>query len=156
MTVYEGQFQVHFVPAVADKDAPTVAEITAGDDLTAYIPKNGWTPNVRNNRVDGSSLAETFDSETMGSNGAQLSVTFKRNDPDDTAWTTLNAQGTTGFFVVLPLNGSAAPAASDEAEVWPVETGLPVVQNTAANQQQRFVVDCAVTSAPSLTAVVAA
>lgn len=159
MSVYEGVFRIFWVPSgggIANASAPTVAEITAGTEVTDYVPKDGWRPNVRNNRVDNTSLSTTFDAEQMGSHGAQLSVTFKRDFPDEAAWDLFKTRGASGHLVALPLKGSGAVAAADAAEVWPVEAGAPVPQNTAANQQQRFSVDFAVTAEPTLTAVVAA
>jgi hypothetical protein len=60
--------------------------------------------------------------------------------------------------VVLPfLAPDDTPTAGDPCYVFPsCETGVPQIQNTAVNTEQRFIVPIAVGSAPVYDAVVAA
>ena len=156
--VFEEKYKVIFAPTVASVSAPTVANLTAGEDLTAFVPKDGVQPGVGNNRVSTAAIDTKFDSEIMGSWGSQLAITFFKDDTADDAWDAL-PRGTTGYIVILPFGGSGvagAPAASDPAYVWPVESGAPNLPQSAANERQTFTIEFAVTDEPSFTASVAA
>ena len=75
--VFDGNYKVYWLDtAPADSSAPTVAEITAGTDLTSFIPKDGFKSGVSNNRVSGGSLDERFMDESMGTWSSQLSIDF--------------------------------------------------------------------------------
>lgn len=152
---YEGRTNVYFATAVADKNAPTVAEISGAVDITNYIPKDGLAPNLSTNNVDSATIAETFDAQVVGSWGGALAITGFRDDTDDDFWD-LCEYGTDGFVIIDRFNPAGElPTPGDVVEVWPVQMHEPVMQNSAANTQQRFVETFAVTSAPAMNAVVA-
>ena len=161
MTRYanDGMITVRHVPSVANKAAPTVAEINAGTDLTPHMTKDGLTVPSGQNMVDDSNLNEVFDAQVVGSYGGPISMTMKRNNGaggTDTAWN-LITYGLAGYLVVRRGIASAtAFAASQAVEVYPVQYHEPVMMQTATNEQARFTAQAAVTSAPSLKAVVAA
>jgi hypothetical protein len=142
--VFEENYEVYWLDAApADPAAPTVAELTAGDDITSYIPKDGFAPGVSNNRVAAGDLSTAFDAEIMGSHGAQLSVTAFLDDTTNTAFDTFGVRGATGAFVAIWDGGGAA--AGSKAFVWPyVEAGSPTLPTTAANERQTFTADFAV------------
>lgn len=154
--VHEGMTKVSWVPTIADVSAPTVAELTAGTDITTLLTKDGLNISLSQNTVDNSSLAETFDAQVVGSWGGSVSLTFKRDGATDTAWD-LFTYGETGYVVVR--RGEAydgAFAASDKLEVYPAQAGEPIPNATAANQQATATVTMAVTAQPDLHAVAAA
>lgn len=154
--VYEGRTNVYWLTTVANTSAPTVAEITAGTELTDFVSKDGVAVNINTNNVDSATIAEVFDSQVVGSYGADLQLTMFRDDTADTAWE-LCVYGTSGYLVIDRFNVSGSlPAATDKVEVWAVEMHQPAPQNSAANTQQRFIEKFAVTAAPKLAAVVAA
>lgn len=143
--VFEENYHVYMLATPpADPEAPTMAEINAGDDITDYIPKDGFAPGVSNNRVPAGSLATSFDGELMGSHGAQLAITAFMDDQNgaNDAFDTFGVRGWTGAFVVT---WRAAAAAGEPAFVWPyVEAGSPGLPTTAANERQTFNAEFAV------------
>lgn len=141
-------------------NAPTVAEITAGEDITAYLIPEGLEINPSNNRVDDGSLLSKFVGQAMGTFGYAPRLMLKRKltDGGEAAWTLFGEHGVTGALVIFrDLGPAVAVAAAQKCEVYPgCETGAPEIQNTAANTTQRFGVPIAVSETPDLTATVAA
>jgi hypothetical protein len=153
--VYEGRTNVYWVTTISNIAAPTVAEITAGTPLTNFVAKDGVAVNTTTNNVDSATIAETFDSQIVGSWGGSVELTMFRDDSADTAWN-LCVYGTNGYVVIDRFNDSGTlPIATEKVEVWPAEMHQPVPQNSAANTQQRFVEMFAVTAQPNLKATVA-
>lgn len=158
--VFEENYAVYWLDtAPSNPAAPTVAELTAGTDITAYIPKDGFAPGVSNNRVAAGDLSTAFDAEIMGSHGAQLSVTaFMDDGATNEAFDTFGVRGATGAFVAIWDGGG--PVASSKCFVWPyVEAGSPQLPTTAANERQTFTAEFAVGgdgSEPNYHAAVAA
>jgi hypothetical protein len=153
--VFDGNYHVYWLPASpANANAPTVAEINAGVELTAWIPKDGFNPGVANSRVDGGDLSTTFKDQSMGTWTSQLGVTAYRDSVggSDTAYTTLS-DFATGAIVVCPF---AAKATGVKAYVWPdVQCGERVPMPTAENAKQKFTADIAVRAEPKMSATVA-
>lgn len=153
--VHEGMTKVSWVSTIASIAAPTVAELTAGTDITTYITKDGLSVPQSQNMVDNTSLAETFDAQVVGSWGGSLSLTMKRNTTD-TAWNLFD-YGDNGYLVVRRgITHDTAFAAAQKVEVYPAQSHKPVPNNTAANAQATFTVGLAVTAEPELVATVAA
>lgn len=153
---YEGKTRVFWVDTVSNIDAPTVAEITAGVDITTFLPKDGLAHNQTFSKVDRSNLSSEFDAEGQATWGIPSSLKILRDDVTDTAWDLFTTHATAGFLVKLPFKGTGAVAAADVAEVYPCEASIAVPMGTAANERQMAAVDLAVTSEPSLSAAVAA
>lgn len=154
-SVYEGRTNVYWATSVSNKNAPTVAEITAAVALTNFVTKDGVAPNLTTNNVDSSTIAETFDAQTVGSYGADFSLTMFRDDSADTAWNTM-VRGTNGFLIIDRVRVSGTlPSAGHKVEVWPAQINQRVMQNSASNEQQKFDVKFAITSAPNDNATVA-
>ena len=156
--VHEGNTKVSFVPTIADLSAPTVAELTAGTDLSTLLTKDGLSTPDSQNMVDSSTLADTFDAQRVGSWGGSISLTGFRDSEsaNDDLWD-LAVYGTEGNIVVrrgLPY--SDAWAAAQNVEVYPIEFHEPVMNATAANEEARFTVACAVTDQHKKREVVSA
>lgn len=155
--VYEKNYRVHWLPAVADISAPTVAEITAGDYLGRLVTKDGAALGVSQNRVEAAAIDELFDAERMGSWGARPVLTIYRDDTDESDGWDLVSNGETGFLFISPFQATpGAEAAGDPAYVLPAEMGVPMPQDSGANSPQTFKLEFAVTSEPDLDATVAA
>lgn len=150
---YEGRTKIHWVPTIADQSAPTVTEIGAGTDLTPFVTKDGYQPNVTNNTIDTAGIDNDFNSQIQGSFGADLTLNCMRDDTTDTAFTTLVrlAQG----YVVVGLDSAGGIVATDIVEVWPAELGTPVMANSGQDTLQTFSVSVAVSDPPTFDAVVA-
>jgi hypothetical protein len=153
----DGMIRFDFVVTIANKAAPTVAELNAGTPLTSWMTKDGLTVPSGQNFVDDSALSETFDAQVVGSFGGPLALTMKRDGvpANDVAWN-LIVYGLIGFGVVR--RGVATATAwtiAQKAEVYPLMWHEPVPQQTASNEQGRFNAQAAVTSQPNLKATVA-
>lgn len=150
----EGNVKVHYLPAVVDKDAPTLAEITAGTNLTPFLPTAGvgvdWTQNNSSTPM----LDESFTSESVGTESAAIELTFVRHelDADDDAWN-LFVRGTNAFLLIAR---KGVPVATDKVEVYPIQCHRPVPLPPAENEDQQAKVALAVNDTPSMNAVVAA
>jgi hypothetical protein len=153
--IFDGNYHVYWLAAPpANPSAPTVAEITAGIELTAMIPKDGFNPGVSNNRVSGGDLSTKFTDESMGTWSSQLEITAYLDSvtANNLAYNTL-ADFATGAIVVTPY---AARATSVKALVWPdVECGVRVPMQTGENQRQKFTANLAVRAEPKMNATVA-
>jgi hypothetical protein len=153
--VYEGKTNVYWVVSIANKAAPTAAEIAAGTALTNFVAKDGVEVNITTNNVDSATIADTFDAQATGSWGGEVNITMFRDAAADTAWN-LCVYGTAGFVVIDRFrNSGTLPVATNKVEVWPAQMHQPAPQNSAANTVQKFIEKFAVTAQPSLTATVA-
>lgn len=139
--VYDGRTSVWFVTTIADITAPTIAEIEAGTDLSCYVTKDGFAPNVSTNNVDSGVLCDDFDGQVPGTHGADLTLTMIRDDgasPGDVAWD-LWVKNTEGYIVWLPFTDPEdGPAAGDPAEVWQGQMHQKSSANSATNTRQTF------------------
>lgn len=153
-----GVIQLHYVPSIADKTAPTTTEIDAGTDLSGFLLRDGLSTPLPGSTMDTADVSSDYSKTGRGSFGAEpISVTLHRDDAADTAWDTL-PRATTGFLVVARQGGSGAGgdlAAGDPVEVWDIDVISREPVDIADNQTQRFVATCAVPDTPELDAVVA-
>lgn len=146
-TLADGNVKVAFVPAIANPDAPTTAEVTAGTDMSCYLTADGWNPGLDEATVADDRLCDTQTYERRGRVSRTLTIRYVENPGDATnnaAFTTL-APGTSGFFVVRRGSAyDAAFAATQKVDVWPVEAGeyneLPPEANSVLRVEQRMFV----------------
>lgn len=153
--VFDGKYHIYWLDSnPADLDAPTVAEITAGEDITAFIPKDGVKFGVSNSRVDGGDISTVFGAESMGTWTSQVSLIIFLDDSANTAWDTLSTYGVTGCLVICPF---AAATATAKCYVLPTaQTGAPVLMDPAANERQKATIELAIGAEPQFDGVVAA
>lgn len=154
-----GISKAFFVPTITNINAPTVAEVGAGDEMTEEIAElTGWT--FSNNPINTPDLSNTFTPNIPGEDtAADSSIVFYENRGGASA-NPLQAglaKGTAGF-VVLFFDGTAgaSPAASDECEVWPVTSTGPYREYSTGNDPARWGVRFATTAPPDFQATVAA
>lgn len=155
--ISDGKTRVAWLSTVANINAPTVAELTAGADYTKRITPDGLKTDPSTADVDTSSLASTFDTKTVGRIGVDVELTFKRGDTvgDDAPYTTLK-YGVSGFLVIrrgVPY--TTAWATGQKVEVYPITCGEPQNSSPAANEVMKFVSPMKVTDAPATAATVA-
>jgi hypothetical protein len=157
-----GVLALRFVPSVANKAAPTVAEINAGTDLTPYLTRDGLSTPQEGSTIDIADVSSRFNKTASGSYGGQpAKLKLLRNtvSGSDAAWTAL-PRGTAGFYVVRRFGGATgastdAYVAGQRVEVWPVEVLSRAMMDIADNEAQKFEVIAAVTDTPNDDAVVA-
>jgi len=153
--VYEGKTDVWWVVTIASKTAPTAAEINAGVNLTSFVAKDGVATNFNKNNVDSATIAESFNSQIVGSFGSDLELTMFRDDTADTAWN-LCVYGTNGFVVLRRgVTSGTTAVAAQKVEVFPAQMHEPTVDNSSQDTQVRFIETFAVTSQPAQKATVA-
>lgn len=157
--IADGVIQLHFVETISDQASPTIAEIQAGTDCTAFLralntPLDGST-------VDSATADSKYNTTVSGTYGGQaLTADFTRDSvyADDTAWTT-HTRETTGFWVVSRRGGGGAAGAlqtGDRVDVWPIEVITRNPNAYSRNSLEMFTVECSVNPAPSEDVTIAA
>lgn len=143
---YTEEIRVAFVATIASPAAPTVAELTAGVNLTPFLRRNGLSRPQTGNTIDASDLASRQNKQAAGTYGGDSwTVRAYRDDTADTAWDTLEP-GTDGYLVVRNFGGSGeAFAAADEIEVAPITVVSRSAADTADNEMQSFEAALAIT-----------
>lgn len=152
----KGTTKLWFVPTIAALATPTVAEITAGTDLTDELAEiTGF--NFSNNPIDTPDMGSTFVGKIPGEDTTDSSdLTFYEDDTTNPISTAL-AKGTIGYVVIFPRGiAGAAPAAADVADVWPAQVASNSKTYSADNEAAKYKVMFTLTAEPSEDAVVAA
>lgn len=150
--LYEENIKVYWLTACSNIAAPTTAEIAAGTNMTPFVCKDGVAFNITENDADTASIDTDFDSKIGGSWGAGPTVKMFRDGTTETNGFALCVKGTNGFLVVTYFG---AAVATSKCAVFPCEMGQPTLENSAANEAQKFTERFHVTSEPNLKAVVA-
>lgn len=167
-----GQLGIKFVPAIADISAPTVTELGAGTDLSAYVTRDGIKTPASGNTVDSSVIASAYTPQVPGTYGGDaVTLTCQRGSKggeggDDLAWETLT-RGTQGFLAVARSGWAqnsttglgtpgGTPTLADRCEIYPASVLTRAMADTAENQTSRFDATLTVVADPDLDAVVAA
>jgi hypothetical protein len=151
------QSYLGFLPAVANLDSVTAAELTAGKNLTSYLIS--INASTTGNTVPTPNISTLFETSIAGTVTATLTADFYR-DSDvgvnaDLAWTTLPRK-TSGFFVIQRFGGTGStPIAAAKIEVWPILVVSRTMSNMANNTVETFTVTCSIPNVPSESAVVA-
>lgn len=126
------------------------------EEITVFVPKDGFAPGTSNNRVDGGDLSTKFNGESMGTWSSQLAVTAFMDDgagaDDNLAYNRLGHHGAGGSIVVVPFGEAEADAL---AYCWPdLEAGVPSHPTTARDERQKFTAEFAVRKEPSFKSVI--
>lgn len=119
--IYDENILLLYVATIDDPDAPTLAELQAGVDITGFIvefetPDQGTT-------VDTPDPTSKWDKTISGTRGGSITGQFYRDDEagESVAWDTL-PHGADGFFVVRDGQGAGDIAADDVVSVFPMDT----------------------------------
>lgn len=149
----KGKAKFYWVPTIANKTAPTVAEITAGTQLTAQVAEvNGFE--FTNNPIDVPDMASAFVSKIPGEDSIDdSSIVFYEDDTSNPIYTA-QTKGNVGHVVIF-YNGTAGanPAIADKCEVWPAIVASNARRYTADNEAAQYQVTYALTAAPSQATV---
>lgn len=153
----DGMLKVTWAPSVANKAAPTVAELNAGVDVECHLTKDGLGVTNNENTVDDGALCEVFDAQLPGSYSTQMALTMKRNNVSASDPWTFFTRGEEGFLVVRRgIVSATAWAATQPVEVYPAIAGIKSPAPTASNEQARMMLNFYGTEEPELDGVVAA
>jgi hypothetical protein len=148
----KGRTKVFFIPAAAAPAALTVAEITAGDELTPELAEmNGFT--FSNSPIMVPDMDNAYTSQIGGEDtAAESSLTFYEKTGGDAAnpIRVALAKDTPGFVVIVPEGlAGATPAAGDDYEIWPAVVTSNARTYTVANEAAQYAVSFSITSPPS-------
>ncbi|WP_426302772.1 hypothetical protein [Arthrobacter sp. R-11] len=91
-----------WVPSIANIKAPTVAEITAGINLTCRVTAANYVFGITGNAtINDPGLCEKIEASAPGlaTVGAEMDFFRFKNTPDDIAWTTFDGKEIFGYLV---------------------------------------------------------
>jgi hypothetical protein len=158
----DGKTRVYWVTTIANQNAPTVAELNAGIDLTSTLTADGlsgFQPDTAD--VDTSSLASTFTSNVNGrSSFSNTRLRLKKQASGDTIFTTL-IRDTAGFLAIRrSVVQSTAWTTAQGVEIYPSLCGEVARMDPEPNSVERYEIPIKVTAGsagtgPSLRAAVA-
>jgi hypothetical protein len=146
----EGNVKVYKIPAVSDKQFPTTAEvITAGTNLTPFLPTAGVSIDWTQNNATLPMLDESFTIAAVGTESATIELTGVRNDTSDDFWDAFDR----GENFFLGVSRFGVPVAGSVLEIYPVQSHRPVPLTPAGDEFQQARVSLAITDTPELNAV---
>lgn len=148
---FDGMMRVVWAPTIANIAAPTVAELTAGVDLTPRLLPDGLNTPVDTGEVDTSKMSSTANSARVGRrNFSGLSVKYVRGTEDgDTEVEEALVYGATGYLVVRrDIAYATAIAASQRVEVYPSQCKEPNPDSPGPDALQAVEVGFTNTSEP--------
>lgn len=139
-----GTTKVYFVPSIADLDAPTRVEMSAGTDLSREIAEiDGW--NVTSNQIQTPDFATRFVSQIAGRiEAADSSLTFYASE-DSVDVRNLLPRDTDGFIVWL--DGGDVPG--NKMDVYPVTVRSVSKMRSAGSEAARIMIGFSITREPS-------
>lgn len=153
------KIQVWLVDDIADITAPSLGEITAGDEITRFL--RSLTTPLEANVVDSSTAESKFNKTTSGTYGGQaVTGTFTRDDvyADDLAWHGLE-RGRTTHLVICDRGGSGAAysdnpnrlqlANGDRVDVWTIEVTSRQRGDYSRNELATFTFSASVPEVPA-------
>lgn len=155
--ISDGRTRVAWVSSIANINAPTAAELTAGLDLTPRLTPDGLKMDPTTADVDTSSLASTFDTMEVGRIKFDGELTLKRGTttPEDLPYSTL-VYNTHGYLVIRRgIAYGTAWTAGQQVEVYPSVCGERANKAPAANEVMKFMAPLKVTTSPATNATVA-
>ena len=152
----DGNIKVSWVVSIANKSAPTVAELNAGTGLEQeFLTPDGLEISPETGAIDTSSLGSTFSTSAAGRRGFELNLKVKRKTTGDSAHAlfTFRAEG----FVVVRRHKLAvsAWATGDKVEVYPVQVGELAYDPPEENSVTKYTMPMFLTAEPDTRATVA-
>jgi hypothetical protein len=122
---YDGMLRVAFVPTIANIAAPTVAELTAGTDLTPRLAPDGVARSADTGTVDTTKMSSTANTQMVGRRSFTASVTYQRGtDEPATEVEEALTYRAAGYLVVRTSVTYETPwASAQKIEVYPVQVG---------------------------------
>lgn len=143
-----GKSRCFFVPSIANVDAPTAAEIAAGDDISGNIADIAGY-GFKTDRIETPDLASEFTSSIGGEQKADdSSLTLYLDDTTNPLRVTM-AHGESGFIVFVDYKPSGAIIATDIVDVYPVDIIGTPKQRSLKNEAATWMAEMSITSPPS-------
>lgn len=144
----KGITKMHFIPTAATPAAVTVAETTAGTEVTPQVADvSGFS--FTNNPISAPDMDNAFVSQISGEDTVEASQTTMYDLSDETTLKDALAKGTIGFMQIFHSGyAGASPAAADVYELWPVEIASNARMYTAGNEAAQYLVGWTLTGPP--------
>lgn len=142
--INKGVTRVLWVVTIANKAAPTRAELNAGTDLSNEIQENdGWL--IESESVETPDLGRTFTSSIPGSTSAEDSSLTMYADLGGTDARDLMPRGTNGFIVWM----DGGDVTGRTMDVFPVRIGSVGKNRTVDDEAATLTINYNITSEPS-------
>jgi hypothetical protein len=154
----DGKTRVDWVPAIANKNAPTVTELNAGIRVSQWSTADGvvgFRPETAD--VPTTNVESTFDTNTNGRRSfSGTMLRFKKQTGSDAVYTTMTPD-TEGFIVIRRSLPAATAYASGQhlQGVYPVICGETAWIDPEPNTVERFEVPLKMRDQPALRVAVA-
>lgn len=155
--ISDGMTRVVWAASLANLAAPTVAEITAAQELTFRITPDGLKLDPTTADVDTGSLGSKFDTMEVGRIKYDTELTFKRGDTTQEDWPYQNLKlKTRGVLIVRRgIDVETAWAVGQQVEAYPLVCGERANVAPAANEVMKFISPIKVYAPPATDALVA-
>lgn len=139
--VGDGNIRIAWLTAApSNLNAPTVAEISGGVDVTPQITPDGWNVATSEAEVDNSGLNSTDDTRLPGRRSDSIEVTFKHQGDGAAPWTTYSGKPAGYLVERTSVPYSTAWAASQKVRVFPVTAGNRNKLPRTPNELEKFAV----------------
>jgi hypothetical protein len=153
----DGRTRIYSVPTIANRNAPTVAELNAGTDLSDLVTADGLEGfQADTATVDTTAINSTYNTTLPGRitlEGNQL--TLKKQTGTDAVYNTFVHGYATHIVIRRDITSGTAWAASQKVEVYPGQAGQKKDMPPAPNELHKWVLPFFVSPAPSQEATVA-
>jgi len=154
----DGRTRIYSVPTIANINAPTVAELNAGTDLSSLVTADGLEGFQADTApVDTTAINSTYNTTLPGRitlDGNTL--TLKKQTGTDTVYNTFVHSYATNIVIRRDVTSSTAWTAAQKVEVYPGQCGQKKDMPPAPNEIHKYQVIFFVSPAPSQEATVAA
>jgi hypothetical protein len=148
----DGQTRVTWVAledGIADLNAPTAEELTAGTDLQDHMTPDGLTVTPTTGSIDNSNLGSTFTTAQNGRRSFSSSVKVQQQTATADPLGGILLYDAAGFLCIRRgVAKATAWTASQEVEVYPMVCGEPSVPASAPEQIWTYEVPMMVTDDP--------
>ena len=146
----DGMVKVAWVPIVTDLAAPTVADLTAGVELTERLTPDGLDVSSEDEMIDNSSLASTYSTEQVGRSKVTITLKYKadQDQANDDVKDALTYKALGFLAVRRGIAWDTDWTAAQNIELYPAQCGRPSPDAPAPNSLQTVTVRMASTSTP--------
>ena len=125
-----------WVPTIANINAPTVAELTAGIDITCLVTAADYQFGITGNEdIKDAALCDDIEAGVPGRATVEASMNSFRlkTTVDDKGWTTFTAKGLTGYLV--ERIGQIAEGERQEESAWKAADEVQVLKSITNDPQ---------------------
>lgn len=154
----DGNIRIYSVPSITNINAPTVAELNVGTDLSGLITPDGLVGfEAETAAVDNAKINSTFNTQQPGraSWSGTLLRLFRQTGTDTVRNTLVRGYATNIVVRRGGVLGATAWATSQNVEVYPVACGQRRTLAPEANAVERYEVPLFITTQPNDSATVA-